>query len=112
MAYEYITRWFYPKEANHIAGVYEQKAARVYELAAQLERIKGTLESTWEGRSKIRFMPTIDDMPSRLRAYAEELRARAREIRAIQVSETIRQWIPDPEPADDKNSGGGGGHRY
>lgn len=113
MGYEYRTKWICPNEAGQIAAVFEKKAAEVYELAARLERIKSSLDTTWEGNSKTRFMATFENNPAQMRAFAEELISRAKQIRSISVSVTEKIWIPDPpapEPA--APSGGGGGHSF
>lgn len=113
MAYKETIVWYCPNEAHQIASVFEKKAVEVNELASRLEKIKNTLDSSWEGKSKNNFMATFEDIP-RLRAYASELNARAKEIRSISVSRVDRTWVEDPQPAayTPQESGGGGGHSF
>lgn len=115
MAYQYVTKWITPPEAEGIARQFEAQAAKANDLAAQLMRVKDELDYRWEGNSKNNFFAAFSDKPSQLNSYAEELRAKANEIRSIKVSVTEQIWVSDPPKPSYNNgssSGGGGGHSF
>ena len=97
MGYETRTRTIYPKEGQIIASFIDKKAGEVEEYAVRLERIKGELDSTWEGNAKNEFMAEYENLPGTVRSYAESLRARARKIRQITVTETYTVYVPDEQ---------------
>ena len=95
MRYEKRTRTFYPKEGQIIAAFLEKKADDVEAYAVRVNRIKDELDSSWEGNAKNRFIAEFENMPSEVRSYAAELRACARKVRAITMTEEYTVEVDD-----------------
>ena len=81
-----VPRTFVPQEAHGIAERLRSEAAHIREYANQLRDVRNTLNNTWQGNSKDRFMGEYQAEPDRLDSYAAWLITRANEIEQIKVT--------------------------
>ena len=81
-----VPKRIHPPEAKGIAGKFRQAATEARKLAGQLQVISNALDSSWEGRSKDRFMGDFRSEPGNLNSYADYLEDCARKIEDIEVT--------------------------
>jgi len=82
-----------PPEARSIAEAFRREARRVRELAAQSRNTKGSLDQSWEGNSKNKFIGAFDPQINQLDNYANSLEEKARHIENIRVTVWKKKMI-------------------
>lgn len=85
-------RWFVPPEAHTIAAQFRTQAGVIRDQATALRKAKSTLDSSWEGNSKNKFMAEFDPMPGNLDSYAAWLEQAANKIERTQAMEYYYVW--------------------
>lgn len=92
---------FVPPEAAGIAGSFRSAASSVRGLAGDLNALRGSLDSSWQGNAKMAFMSKFNSMPGDLSSYASWLDSKAGEIESMTVSMweeyEDREWYDDGE---------------
>lgn len=84
-----------PSEARGVAARFREGARRIRAQAQQMRSVCSTLNSSWEGRSKMAFMDSISPQPGELEAYANWLDDRARQIENMHVDIWEEKDVPD-----------------
>lgn len=79
-----------PPEARGIANEFRAAAGKIQNQAAALRKIKGNLDSSWEGKSKISFINEYTPVISSLDSYASWLNQQAGRIERMTV--TMYRW--------------------
>ncbi len=87
-----VDHWFTPPEARTIASQFRAQARVIREQAGAIRKAKGTLDISWEGRSKNNFDTLIDPVPGNLDAFAQWLEGKASEIERLQALEYRYEW--------------------
>ena len=87
-----VEHWLIPKEAHTIAGQVRSQARAIRGQANTLGRAKNTLDGSWEGNSKNKFMQKFNPVPSKLNSYASWLEDAAKKIESTQAMEYRWEW--------------------
>jgi uncharacterized protein YukE len=89
------SRTLIPPEAGPIAAALRQYAREVRTCSAALKSGKNRLESSWEGRSRDRFLEGFSPEPGRMDALAAMLEENASQIDRMTV--TVWEWVEVPD---------------
>ena len=87
-----VEHWFVPNEAHTIAGQFRAQAGAIRDQANALGKAKGTLNDSWEGIAKNKFMVLFDPMPGNLGSYASWLEQAANKIENTKAMEYRWEW--------------------
>ncbi len=92
-------RHFIPPEASAPAAELQSIAREARDLSDQLKRIGARLESSWEGRARMRFLGDFEGLPPAGKSVAAWFEDQARRVGSITVTmwETVPEtvWVPD-----------------
>ncbi len=92
------SRTFVPAEAQAIAARWRGLATEIRDTAERLRSVGASLDSTWEGNSKQRFMAEFDAVPGNVAGCADLLESLATQVESITVTEwdivMERVWRP------------------
>ena len=80
-----VPKTIHPPEAKGIAASFRRAAGEARKLSGKIQTIGNTLNDTWEGNSKERFMSEFSQEPGNLNSYADYLEDCARKIESIEV---------------------------
>ena len=87
-----VEHWFIPNEAHSIAAQFRTQAGAIRDQANTVGKAKNTLDASWEGNSKNKFMLLFDPMPGNLGSYASWLEQAANQIENTQAMEYRWEW--------------------
>ena len=87
-----VKHWFIPDEASTIASQFRSQARVIREQATALRKTKTTLDTSWEGNSKNKFMYEFDPMPGKLDSYSTWLENAATKIETTQAMVYRWEW--------------------
>ena len=92
------SRTFVPAEAQAIAVRWRGLAREIRDTAEGCRSVCASLDSTWEGNAKQRFMAELNSVPGNVTGCAELLESLATQVESITVTEweivMERVWRP------------------
>jgi WXG100 family type VII secretion target len=93
------SRTFVPPEAHGIAARWRALAKEIREISNSLQSVSASLNSTWEGNSKQRFMAEFESSPGNVAGCADLLESLASQVESMTVTEweivMERVWRPE-----------------
>ena len=91
-----VPRTFIPKEAESIASRFAKIASDLDAIANQVNGIAGSLENSWEGKSKNKFFADFNGAPANLRAVADYCRDCRNRIKNMSVTVMEYKEVDNP----------------
>jgi len=92
-------RHFVPSEAPAAAAGLQSIAREARQIAMGLRRVASELESSWEGRSRSRFLDDFQGQPPAAESSASWFQTQGQHVGSITVTvwETVPEtvWVPE-----------------
>lgn len=90
---------FVPAEAHQIGASWRGLAGEIRAIADELRSLGATLEGSWEGNAKQRFMESFQPLPGDVQGCASLLESLAGQVESITVTEweTVMERVWRPE---------------